>query len=211
MVYSQAKAHDFIAEFPEGYETPVGDRGSQLSGGQKQRVAIARALVRKPRVLILDEATSALDSESEAMVQAAIDKLMHSHDHTVVIVAHRLSSIRTADRIAYICKGCVMEYGSHDDLMALPKGRYRRLYESSKRQVSAKTAGLHRSTVIGIIGDGISQTEDWEAKIQIEEKQAFSAKRARAMAKPDAHFILFGSFGAFIAGAYTALCGTLIA
>ena len=83
----QANAHNFIMSFPDGYQTSVGAQGGQLSGGQKQRVAIARALVKKPKVLILDEATSALDSESEAIVQAALDKLMESREHTTLVIA----------------------------------------------------------------------------------------------------------------------------
>ena len=122
-----ANAHTFITGFTEGYATDVGERGVQLSGGQKQRVAIARAIIKDPQILLLDEATSALDSESESVVQVALDTLLKAKKRTTVIVAHRLSTIRNADSIAVIYDGVIVEQGTHDELMAIGDGNYRRL------------------------------------------------------------------------------------
>lgn len=121
-----ANAHEFITAFPDGFETVVGERGIQLSGGQRQRVAIARALLADPRILILDEATSSLDAESEGLVQEALERLMVGR--TTVVVAHRLSTVRNADRLIVLTDGQIVEDGIHEDLLALG-GVYARLLE----------------------------------------------------------------------------------
>ncbi|MEL6384600.1 MAG: ABC transporter ATP-binding protein [Cyanobacteria bacterium J06626_18] len=120
-----ANAHDFISRFSQGYYTWVGERGVNLSGGQRQRVAIARALYFNPRILILDEATSALDSESEALVQEALERAMKNR--TVFIIAHRLSTVREADRIIFLEKGNILESGTHDELLSYGQ-RYAQFY-----------------------------------------------------------------------------------
>jgi len=121
----KANALEFIESFPQKFDTVVGDRGIQLSGGQRQRIAIARAVLKDPSILILDEATSSLDSESERLVQEALDKLMVGR--TSIVIAHRLSTIRKADKIIVIEKGIVRESGKHEELMQIPDGLYRSL------------------------------------------------------------------------------------
>ncbi len=118
----QANADSFIRTLPNGYDTIVGERGTQLSGGQRQRIAIARAILANPAVLVLDEATSSLDAESERLVQDALDKLMQNR--TSIIIAHRLSTVRTADQILVLSAGTVLERGTHDELMANGKNLY---------------------------------------------------------------------------------------
>ena len=121
----KANAHSFITEFPEGYQTKVGERGVQLSGGQRQRIAIARAILRDPAILILDEATSSLDAENERLVQEALDTLMQGR--TAVIIAHRLATIRRVDRIYVMQEGREVESGTHAELADRVGGLYQSL------------------------------------------------------------------------------------
>jgi subfamily B ATP-binding cassette protein MsbA len=121
-----ANADAFIAELPQGYDSMLGERGTRLSGGQRQRIAIARALLRDPPILILDEATSALDTESERLVQQAIERLMR--ERTVLVIAHRLATVRYADEIVVLDAGRIVQRGSHEELLRAG-GLYRRLYD----------------------------------------------------------------------------------
>jgi ABC-type multidrug transport system fused ATPase/permease subunit len=121
-----AKAHEFIMKLPSGYEANIGEKGTLLSSGERQRLAIARALLKNPPILVLDEATSALDSESERLIQIALDNVMK--DRTTFIIAHRLSTVRNADRIFVIDKGRITEVGTHAQLLK-KKGIYKKLYD----------------------------------------------------------------------------------
>jgi ATP-binding cassette subfamily B (MDR/TAP) protein 1 len=209
----QANIHNTILSFPDGYETEVGDRGTQLSGGQKQRIAIARALVKKPKVLILDEATSALDTESEAIVQEALDKLMASKEHTTIVIAHRLSTIKGCDRIAFIAHGKVLEYGSHEELIER-NGRYKRLVDSQNRS-SSVTAAMLREHSDKMKGNEDEEDEkekpDFKTEIEEAEKSSFSLKRARQMASPDVGYMLLGAIGAVFAGGVFPAWGVMFA
>lgn len=132
-----ANAHDFIMSFPESYATIVGEKGIKLSGGQRQRIAIARAVLKNPRILILDEATSSLDSESEALVQAALDQLMQGR--TTFVIAHRLSTVQNADKIIVLDEGRVVEQGAHEVLLA-KRGLYAQLYTLQFKDAGAALA-----------------------------------------------------------------------
>jgi subfamily B ATP-binding cassette protein MsbA len=130
-----ANVAEFVAQFPQGYDTPIGERGVTLSGGQRQRVAIARAVLKDPRILILDEATSALDTRSEALVREALERLMQGR--TTIVIAHRLTTIRDADQIVVLEGGKIAESGTHDDLMLL-NGRYASLHNQNREEGRGK-------------------------------------------------------------------------
>jgi ATP-binding cassette subfamily B protein len=133
----RAEAHDFVMALPQGYDTPVGERGIRLSGGQRQRLTIARALVRDPEILVLDEATSAVDNETEAAIQRSLARV--SHERTTIVIAHRLSTIRHADRIHVMADGAVAESGTHDELVQAG-GRYAALWAVQTGELPAEAA-----------------------------------------------------------------------
>ena len=155
-----ANAHYFVMEFPQQYETVVGERGTRLSGGQRQRIAVARAILKDPRILLLDEATSSLDNESEGLVQEALNRLMEGR--TTVIIAHRLSTIKVAHRIAVLDGGRIVELGTHQELMKL-EGLYASLYSMQFRDPREGLARAHQEHSVPARGaDGFDRL-GWES------------------------------------------------
>lgn len=207
-VYEAAKkanAHNFITSFPEGYNTQLGETSLAVSGGQKQRIAIARAIIKQPRVLLLDEATSALDTASERVVQEALDRLMQDQNCTTIVIAHRLSTIINADRIAYISDGKVREIGTHDELMAKPGGKYKRLQELQNMGTARPDVdeGMKASTATEkssmMSGKSASVPLD-EDKEEDKNKEKKVAAKARLLAKDDYGYFAIGTIGAIFAG-----------
>ncbi|KAG5449322.1 ATP-binding cassette sub- B member 5, partial [Clonorchis sinensis] len=188
-----ANAHDFILSLPEGYNTVVGERGTGMSGGQKQRIAIARALIRKPRLLLLDEATSALDTNSERIVQAALDKA--STGRTVVMVAHRLTTVRNADLILVLENGRIREAGTHDQLTALD-GLYSAMLLNQKRS-------RHQDSTDEDADADLKHMEPEVWKVEDELKQIKRSPLARMlrMNRPELAFIVLGCLCSAVSGA----------
>jgi ATP-binding cassette subfamily B (MDR/TAP) protein 1 len=155
-----ANASGFISKLPQGFETLTGERGVQLSGGQKQRVAIARAVLRNPRILLLDEATSALDSESERVVQEALDKLIAAGGRTSIIIAHRLSTIRDCDCITVMAKGAVVQRGSHAELVVDSGGAYAALLRAQHGQVDEMEAAQMKDAPLADEAHAVAEAEN---------------------------------------------------
>jgi ATP-binding cassette subfamily B (MDR/TAP) protein 1 len=210
-----ANAHDFIKKFPKGYNTHCGEGGLQLSGGQKQRIAIARAIIKNPAILLLDEATSALDSESERVVQQALDNLRAAQPRTTITIAHRLSTIQDCGRIAVVSGGGISEIGTHAELMALG-GQYAQLCASQGVDSSSTTRGKEDPAVESIRQLSAASRVSREASLikgdSIEEdKPAAPMRRLYALNRPEWPYLAMGIVGAIISGALFPVEGLIIA
>ncbi|XVF60426.1 hypothetical protein PTKIN_Ptkin08bG0045000 [Pterospermum kingtungense] len=208
-----SNAHNFISQLPQGYDTQVGERGVQMSGGQKQRIAIARALIKAPKILLLDEATSALDSESERIVQEALDKA--SHGRTTIIIAHRLSTIRHADLISVVQDGHVTETGSHGVLTENGKGFYSKLVQlqqTEQEQVqgkgdkdlfmvaSAYKTNIDRTSSANSVSPNLASIAG-EKNVEDEKLSAPSFRKLLALNLPEWKQAILGCLGAILFGA----------
>lgn len=219
-----ANAHDFIMKLPEKYDTELGERGALLSGGQKQRICIARALIRDPKILILDESTAALDSNSERVVQLALEKA--SAGRTTIIIAHRLSTVRNADVISVFENGSVVESGKHDELMALSHGAYRLLVEHQNihAEKSNAAADLNSSKVDGtalVASSSVTKTKNSLTNSKLDEGQVDESaevdvdpgvlKRAFILNIRELPVMILGVIGGAIAGASFPLSAVMFA
>ncbi|TMW55364.1 hypothetical protein Poli38472_013255 [Pythium oligandrum] len=211
-----ANAHNFIMSLPQQYETLVGEKGVSLSGGQKQRVAIARAIVRNPTILVLDEATSALDSESERIVQGALNDLMDRTRMTTLVIAHRLSTIRRADKIVVLSGGRVVEEGNHDELLAIQGGIYHGLYTIQEGKAKEEAAATYVDLAM-VQDQDVSSTMDVERSLSTRSSRSFMAcdlegndiknptplfgiMDAIAFSRPERWWFVFGILGACVCG-----------
>ncbi|RLN97636.1 hypothetical protein BBJ28_00004173, partial [Nothophytophthora sp. Chile5] len=206
-----SNAHNFIMSLPQNYDTLVGEKGVSLSGGQKQRVAIARAIVRKPNILVLDEATSALDTESEKIVQAALNDLMATTNMTTLVIAHRLSTIRHADKIVVFNEGHIVESGTHDELLAIEHGIYRNMYqiqqlrtEEEHQEVGRRGAeGGGNSTKLPRTMSSVSGDTDVsasDAETNSLDRKPFGLKDIARLSKPELKYLLVGVLGTCVGG-----------
>uniref|UniRef100_A0A7M4G190 Multidrug resistance protein 1-like n=1 Tax=Crocodylus porosus TaxID=8502 RepID=A0A7M4G190_CROPO len=211
----EANAFDFVSRLPDKFNTLVGERGAQLSGGQKQRIAIARALARNPKILLLDEATSALDTQSESIVQTALDKARAGH--TTIVIAHRLSTIRNADIIAGFEKGALVEQGTHNELMA-QKGVYYSLVMQQTEDEDYEEADLNEIGQQNLTEHGsfekLGIIEKGSVHKRTKKLPAVPYSRILALNKPEWWYILFGVTAAAISGgvypAFAVIFGKII-
>ncbi|VAH01958.1 unnamed protein product [Triticum turgidum subsp. durum] len=193
-----ANASKFIDKLPQGFATSVGEHGTQLSGGQKQRIAIARAILKDPRILLLDEATSALDTESERIVQEALDRVMTNR--TTVIVAHRLTTVRNADTIAVICRGSIVEKGPHHDLLRDPEGAYSQLIRLQETSHASEGASNQNKSVPFGIPHEIDVQVGCSKNITDEIQQEVPLSRLASLNKPEVPVLILGSVASAISG-----------
>eukprot|EP00924_Labyrinthula_sp_SR-Ha-C_P015096 maker-scaffold_9-snap-gene-8.55-mRNA-1 protein AED:0.00 eAED:0.01 QI:0/1/0.5/1/1/1/2/88/1332 len=178
-----ANAYSFIMSFPDQFDTLVGEKGAQLSGGQKQRIAIARAIIRNPKILLLDEATSALDTESERIVQRALDKLITDSNtqRTTIVIAHRLSTVRNCDKIVVLGDGSLLEEGSHDELLAKENGAYKALVSAAQK--SQEEGGKEQDLINEAFQRASSENGSFKRASSL--KSLGSKKEARSKEKLD--------------------------
>ncbi|TMW59957.1 hypothetical protein Poli38472_005026 [Pythium oligandrum] len=217
-----ANAHNFIMSLPEQYDTLVGEKGVSLSGGQKQRVAIARAIVREPKILVLDEATSALDAESERVVQAALNDLMDKTRMTTLVIAHRLSTVRRADKIVVLGDGHIVESGTHDELLKIEGGIYRNMFtlqqlHSHEEDEEIALAGvadieaadatdIQRSSFVSaktVISESDVESNEYESK-------QFGFTQLAHLSKNEKRHFALGVFGSAVIGTIIPVSAVLV-